>query len=117
MTAADVVAQTLAVGGVEDHLPAALKSVPSLMEYTAGKLSAWVYFLCEGSTITYVGRAKTLHHLGQRIRVHERTKRFERVFIAPVAPAAVNVIERYFIDLFEPELNRDIQTMNRRGAR
>lgn len=66
-----------------------------------------VYFLIEGDQIVYVGKAE--FSVSQRIAQHAQEKRFDRVSFLPIRRGRhdlIRAVESFFIQLFDPPLNR-----------
>jgi hypothetical protein len=62
-----------------------------------------VYFLCQGATVVYVGRAK---NIARRLVSHFGRKDFNSVMVMRVPEESLAAIEMHWIQRLQPELNR-----------
>jgi excinuclease UvrABC nuclease subunit len=62
-----------------------------------------VYFLCQGATVVYVGRAK---NIARRLANHFDRKDFDSVMVMRVSEEMLSSVEMHWIQRLQPELNR-----------
>ncbi len=66
-----------------------------------------IYFLLKGNEVVYIGKAKSPKN---RIRTHQSNKNFDQYIIFPVSEKYINTIENNLILLYQPKLNKVINT-------
>jgi hypothetical protein len=80
-----------------------------------GGLNRGVYFLILRGKVVYVGQA--FSSVDARISSHacDQARPFDDAWWLPCHARDLNMIERFFIDLFDPPFNYDAITASRRG--
>jgi hypothetical protein len=82
-------------------IPLALSTLDYLYEYGQWRAPC-IYFLCKAGRVVYVGQSVSLT---TRVLQHA-AKEYDRVFYVLVAESHLNEVERQFIELLDPPLNR-----------
>ena len=62
-----------------------------------------IYFLCRGTTPVYVGKST---NIAQRLADHFQDKAFDSIKVMAVPVELLDVVETYWINRLQPELNR-----------
>lgn len=83
--------------------PKAIAHLDGLREWKSAAPGAVVYFLVCDGMVVYVGQSMSLI---ARLQQHRPNKLFDHVFYLPVPSSQLNDMERKFIHLLKPPLNK-----------
>ncbi len=90
---------------VPQNIPKKLLSITNLYQYNFDGYPPAVYFLCKEGEVVYVGQTVSM---AGRMESHIRdNKQFDSVFFIPVPRSILSNVEKAFIKLLKPILNRE----------